>query len=232
VLTITKTRTVRMRILSGRALLAGLFLFTPSLFATAFSFTGTFTADDDQQIFDFAISTQTVVTLQTWSFAGGTNAASQSIAAGGFSPVLSLFDTTAFNNLLIFDNGGVAPGGCGARNVDPVTGFCLDAYLSATLSTGQYIVVLTENDNTPNGPTLSDGFFEQGNGNFTGGPFFLNAGGGFQRNGAWAVDITGVDSAGQPGVPEPSNALLASGGILLLIIAAAVRRRAAWRIVE
>jgi len=74
--------------------------------------------------------------MQTWSFAGGTDAAGEAIASGGFEPVLSLFDTSPSANLLGVDQGGVAPSGCRPRNLDPATGFCLDAYLQEDLPAG------------------------------------------------------------------------------------------------
>lgn len=183
------------------------------------STTGAFVQDDDQQTFAFTLAGPATVTMRTWSFAGGTNANGQSISAGGFAPVLSLFDGSGL--LLGFDTGGVAPSGCGSRNIDPATGFCLDAYLNESLATGSYTLVLTELDNTPNGPTLADGFLEQGNGNFTGGPFLLNAGPGFQRTGDWAVDIT---SASLTPVPEPSAAP-AAAFLSLVLIACFLRKQ-------
>ncbi len=149
---------------------------------------------------DFSLASTTDITLQTWSFGGGTNARGQVISAGGFALVISLFDSSG--NLLALDDGGVAPGACGPRKIDPATGFCLDAYFNGVLPAGVYTAVLTEWDNTPNGPTLGDGFVEQGNGNFTGGPFLLNAGQGFQRTGDWALDVPGL--APLTSVPEPS----------------------------
>ena len=182
------------------------------------SATGAFTQDDNEQVFNFTLAGPATVTMRTWSFAGGTNANGQTIAAGGFAPVLSLFDASGAESLLAFDSGGVAPSACSPRKIDPATGFCLDAYLNEALATGSYTLVLTEYDNTPNGPTLPDGFLEQGNGNFTGGPFFLNAGSGFQRNADWAVDITSASSAP---VPEPTTA---AGILFLVLIGCAVRK--------
>src|SRR5271167_5225019 len=60
---------------------------------SSFSFTGTFTQDDQLELFQFTAPSASV-TLRTWSYAGGTNAAGNVIAAGGFDTVLSLFDAT------------------------------------------------------------------------------------------------------------------------------------------
>jgi len=92
------------------------------------------------------------------------------------------------------------------------------------LGVGSYILALTEFDNTPIGPTLADGFVQQGTGNFTGGPFFLNAGVGFQRNGNWAVDITNTAPAA---IPEPSTVAQIALGLSTFALAVARRKRAA-----
>ncbi|HEY7388733.1 MAG TPA: DVUA0089 family protein [Bryobacteraceae bacterium] len=182
------------------------------------SYTGTFTADDDTFRVDFSLPTTMPATVRTWSFAGGASAAGDAIPPGGFAPVVSLFDSSG--NLLLFDDGGVAPFGCGPRNIDASTGFCLDAYINGALPAGNYTAVLTEFDNTPNGPTLADGFVEQGNGNFTGGPFLLNAGPGFQRTGNWELDVPGSPVA----VPEPEAAVPVAA-ILCTFGLACTRRR-------
>jgi len=170
----------------------------------AITYHGTFAADDDMFTASFSLAAPASIAVDTTSF-----------ATGGFAPVVSLFDSTG--NLLVFDDGGVAPSGCGLRSIDPVTGFCLDAYISGFFPSGSYMVVLTEWDSTPNGPTLSDGFFEQGNGNFTGGPFLLNAGSSYQRTGDWTLTIPGTAI----GVPEPSYAML----IGIIVLFASHRRR-------
>lgn len=72
-----------------------------------FSFTGTFSQDDNVQLFHFTVGDTSTVTLRTWSYAGGVNAAGQTIARGGFDPILALFDGTG---VLINQNDD---GGCG-----------------------------------------------------------------------------------------------------------------------
>ena len=58
-----------------------------------FSFTGTFSQDDQLQVFLFTAPSASTL-LRTWSYAGGTNAAGQVILPGGFDPILSVFDAT------------------------------------------------------------------------------------------------------------------------------------------
>lgn len=203
-----------------RAPVAGLFLVLIVLSTNAFadvilSGTGSFSADDDKQQFSFSLSTSTNVTMRTWSFAGGTNANGQVILTGGFAPILTLFSATGTQDFLGSDAGGVAPGSCGSRNVDPGTSFCLDAYMNLSLTPGDYLLVLTQYDNTANGPSYPDGFLHDGEGNFTGGPFILNAGNSYQRTGDWAVDIT-TPTTTVP-VPEPSTGSLLAMSIGLVV---------------
>jgi hypothetical protein len=188
---------------------------SPSVAGPIFSFTGNFSADDNLQVIDFHVGSLGPVSIRTWSFAGGMNGAGQMIPDGGFAPVLSLFDSTG---LLLTSDNEDSSGSCLPRVPDLASGFCWDAFLSQSLSPGSYFVVLTEDNNTPNGPGFSDGFSMQGQGNFTG-PEFRGQPGSFilidgsQRTSAWAFDISGADSAG---TPEPSSGLFAAAGLAFL----------------
>lgn len=187
------------------------------------SFTGTFTGDDQLEVFLFTAS-GTSFTAETWSYAGGTNAAGDVIPAGGFDPVLSLFDAsgglTGISPLIATndDGSGVA--------TDHHTGYAFDSLLSLnTLIPGDtYALVLSEFDNLANGPTYGDGFSQSGNGNFTPGEFGCGGTDPFcdsgldQRNGTWAVDILGESkaadiSAPSGGVPEPGSLSLLCAGL-------------------
>jgi hypothetical protein len=211
-------------------LVGGLFAGIPSAWATPqnFSFTGTFNQDDDVQLFHFTVGAGSMVVLRTWSYAGGTNAAGDAIAAGGFDPILALFDGTG---AYIDQNDD---GGCGSVDPDAMTGECWDTYFSAALAPGDYTVAVMEYDNFANGPNLSDGFERDGEGNFTkaagwcdddsapNAVGFCDVSGtpGGARDNHWAFDLLGVESATQQppqvGVPEPSELGLMGGGLLLL----------------
>jgi hypothetical protein len=83
-----------------------------------------------------------------------------------------------------------------------VTTWCWDAFITAPLPAGSYQVVLTESENTPLGPYLTDPFVYDDAGNFTAPPGITAPG--FwnlsldRRNNSYAVDIGGVDSAELP----------------------------------
>jgi hypothetical protein len=179
----------------------------------SFTFSGSFNEDDNMLEYQFTIGAISTVTLESFSYAGDGG----SVAPGGFAPVLSVFGTGSSGplTLLGFDEGGAAPGGCSARLIDPASHLCLDAYLPLpALNPGTYLVVLTENDNTPNSPNFAAGFNEQGNGNFTGGPFIDPFGN--QRTANFDFTISGADSA--TALPEPSSVSLLIAGLWLLAI--------------
>ncbi len=174
--------------------------------AADFSFSGAFLADDNSVVITFTVSSTSTVDAHTWSYGGtgnapgGTNIKGQVIPPGGFVPVLSLFDATG--NLIALSSAGPIP--VPPFSVDPTTGAAFDGVFipAPVLTPGTYTLVLTEYDNLPNGPTLADGFSEQGNGNFTG-PLFgcpdpnvpfcdLSA---VNRTANWQLDLLNVASA-------------------------------------
>lgn len=192
--------------------------------ASNISFTGTFSQDDQLEIFQFTAPSNNV-TLRTWSYAGGINANGQIILAGGFDPVLSLFDATGG---LLSSSPLVATNDDGAGvAIDPSTGNAFDSLLNLTTLAGStYILVLSQYDNLPNGPDFGGGFSQQGAGNFTPGEFGCG-GVSFcdpspaQRTGNWAVDIDGVGAASDlsaSSVPEPRSTTLLAAGILGLAL--------------
>jgi hypothetical protein len=152
--------------------------------ATDFSYAGSLSGPNDVQLFTFTVGSESTVTLRTYSYAGGVNAAGQTIAGGGFDPILALFDSTGlFINQN--DDGGSAHVPCDA-------GRCYDTYLQALLAPGTYTVSVMAYSNFANGPYLSDGF--RNTGSFGG------------RTSNWAFDVLGVDQAVQVGsVPEPAT---------------------------
>lgn len=195
-----------------------------------YSFTGVFANDNSVQQFNLVVGSNSIVTVKTLSYGGGVNQGGTTIAAGGFAPELTIFDSTG--NEYAFDAGGSAPA-CNGRAVDPVTGFCLDAIIydsgrsALTLAAGDWTVVLTQQGNDPVGE-LSDGFSEDAaNGNdpsFTGtnagmpGAKFLDPFDGLQRTDQWAVDFLGNGITQVSETPEPS--LLLPAMALLGLIAA------------
>lgn len=59
--------------------------------AADFSYTGNLSDPNQVLLFNFNVGSTSQVTLRTYSYAGGTNAAGTVIANGGFDPILALF---------------------------------------------------------------------------------------------------------------------------------------------
>ena len=55
---------------------------------------GSFSHDDDVQLFDFTLSSPGSVDLRSYGYAGGTTSAGQVVPSGGFDTVFTLFTGT------------------------------------------------------------------------------------------------------------------------------------------
>ena len=192
--------------------------------AIDYSYTGNFVNDNDVQFFTFSVgAASSDVILRTWSYAGGVNAAGQTIARGGFDPILAVFDSSG--NLINQNDDG----GAGHVGADSVTGRYWDTFLDlGFLGVGSYQVAVMQYNNFANGPTLANGFVHDGVADlaFThtlvGQPsgLFWDVSGN-QRDSHWAFDILGVEQATQvnnmPDAGSTSALLgLVFGGFALL----------------
>jgi hypothetical protein len=204
-------------ILRLTAIVTFLIVFSVAGVAGQFSFTGNFIDDNDVQLFTFTLLSSGAVTVQTWGYGGGTNAAGQLIAPGGFDSLLTIFDASTGDSA---PGSPYNPGGtpCAPRNIDPTTTLCMDAFGQVFLSAGNYILSLTQDPNGPASTNLSDGFLFTDvipDPNFHN-HFFDTPSAGSQRDSHWAVDIVDVDAANEiTATPEPATAALFAGALLL-----------------
>jgi len=187
------------------------------LHAANFSYTGTFSADDDVRLFNFTADGISTVELRTYGYGGGTQADGNVVQAGGFDPMLTLFNG-AGDFIGIFDDGSVPA-------VNPDLGLGLDALFEDVLAAGDYTVALTQYGNVSF--TTIDGFIQSGNPNYTSGfegavpcsqgQFCLRVSDTLSvgRSDLWALDIRNVTSAGV--VPVPAAVWLFGSGLIGLI---------------
>ncbi|MGA3239424.1 MAG: DVUA0089 family protein [Bryobacteraceae bacterium] len=179
-------------------------------------FQGSFAADDQVALFNITANTSETITIETYSYAGGT-VNSTVIPAGGFAPAAFLFDD--IGDELTLNNGS-----CSQVGTDPTTGNCDDIYFQDTLAAGTYTLALAVYNNTPVDTSVADGFVEDGDPGFTcqeagtSGSFCdLTTALGTSRTGNFAISITGADSV--VNLPEPGSVfLLFAGGALIALL--------------
>jgi hypothetical protein len=106
----------------------------------------------------FTLTTPSAFTAFTTSYGGGMNLDGTTAAAGGFQPMLSLFNSAGN---FVAGQSVTSP----VANIDSATGIAADAYLTdSNLAAGNYILVLTDwlNQQPPTATNLSDGFVDLG----------------------------------------------------------------------
>jgi hypothetical protein len=150
---------------------------------------------------NFTVSTAGPVQAITYGFGGGTSLGGNPVAAGGFEPYLSLFDSSG-DFLLSTYFGTTCPPGANA-----VFGNCYDVLLDAgVLAPGSYTLALTAFANLSFAENLGTGTLADG---FTG---FGNLAAG--ENLAYAFDLVLPGAA----VPEPSSGALVAVCFAALLI--------------
>lgn len=193
------------------------------------SYTGTLAAPDQPALFTFTLGSAATVTLQTFGFGGGVNAAGTIIPSGGTDPFLAIFSGTGNSASIVTDGLGNPYGtsldltnyadfiGCPPAGTTVIGGspVCGDIRMSLTLLAGTYTVVLGDGQYIAyavfdNG-ALGEGFADLTGGNFCN--LVINGVDCPNTSGDYALDIT---TAGvQQPVPEPATLVMLAGGLAM-----------------
>jgi hypothetical protein len=217
-----------------RTYLAGI-LFAALCSGGAISYTGTFSTPEDDWIIPITLTSSGNVTLQTYGFGGGTNAAGNVIPAGGFDPLVGLFEGTGDTALFLdgtadnLSNYPSEPSACppaGLVTIGSVPAQCGDVQLTFTgLAAGTYTVLLSDANYVPNAVYEVTGYLGDGFSDLTGGslPFqtCYDLSDCNTDTANWALDIT--TSAGASSAPEPASFGPAGIGLFGIGLAMALR---------
>lgn len=197
------------------------------------SYTGTLASPENAFEQVFLLTASDVITVQTWGFGGGINAAWQAIPAGGFDPLIVLFSGSGPSASILTDGLGnpladadnlLNPpwspiGNCPPAGTVPIgtNNDCGDDYLQAALSAGTYTLLLTDASYIPNAVydngLLSEGFADLSSGVFqTCDPSSNTC---VTTGGNYAVDIVST-GGGLATAPEPDSLSLLSIGLAAL----------------
>jgi hypothetical protein len=198
------------------------------------SYTGTLASPDDAStVITVTLASGGTLGLETYGFGGGTNAASEAIAAGGFDPFVGVFAGTG-NGALFIDGtsdllSNYSPGCPPAGMVNIGGAVCGDVALSETLAAGTYTVLLTDGAYIPNAIYETNGTLGDGFNDLTGGAFqTCNTTDSGTKcitpTANWALDITAPGTTATA-APEPGG--LGAIGFAVITWSVAWRRR--WR---
>jgi hypothetical protein len=220
------------------AIVASLFLLAMGICSadTVLSETGTLSTPEDTVLIKLSLPAGGDVTLQTYSFGGGTNGANAVIPPGGFDPFVGLFEGTGATALFLdgtaddLSNYPSEPSACppaGLVTIGSVTGQCGDVRLQFNgLAPGTYTVLLSDANYTPLAVYETTGYLGDGFSDLTGGSFPLQTC--YDANDCntdtanWALDITEPSGTVTP-TPEP-RAVFELAGLGLAFAAMAHRR--------
>jgi len=186
--------------------------------ANTVSYTGTLASPESTAEFMLTLTQRYLVTMQTYGFGGGTNAANMVISPGGTDPFLGVFRGTGPTAGIRHDGSGNPFGtsldltnygnpnflGCPPAGAPAIHGSpqCGDITMSMVLFPGTYTVLLSDGQYVPEAVfshvTLGAGFSDLTVGNFCN--ILINGIDCPNSTGAYALDITTTPTT----LPEPN----------------------------
>lgn len=190
--------------------------------ADTMSFSGTLLNPEDSVLIDLTLNAPGAVTLQTYGFGGGLNAAGSTVPSGGFDPFVGIFSGTGANAVFVDGTSDTLSNyspGCppaGTVTIGSVTGQCGDVSLQVTgLAAGSYTVLLSDGEYIPNAVfESSPGYLGDGFTDLTAGVFqtCYDTNNCNRDTANWALDITAPAAIF---APEPGSCTLAGLGVTL-----------------
>jgi hypothetical protein len=198
-------------------------------YAETVSYTGTLANAEDVFVTTANVASDGSLTLQTYGFGGGVNAAGTTIAAGGFDPFVGLFSGTGDSAVFVDGTSDILTNfspGCppaGTVTVGSFAGQCGDVTLQFTgLTAGSYTVLLSDAAYLPvpavfddPGGTLGDGFFDLTDGLFQ---TCVDENNCNTDTANWALDVTAAGGSSTPAAtPEPPSLELAGMGFVGIV---------------
>lgn len=217
-----------------RFVLLSALLLPCAAYADSTSYTGALSSSTDTYLLTISVTSPEDVTIQTYGFGGGVNAAGDAIAPGGFDPFVGVFAGTGPGATLLTDAMGNPYGtsdalsnfsafaGCPPAGTQDIGGaVCGDITMNLDLGAGDYTLLLSDGLYIPNAVfdngTLGEGFTD-----FTGGALEtcnVDAAGNVtcvDDSANWAFDI--ISTPETVSAAEPGSFVLLAAGLLGLLV--------------